>query len=81
MTSIIEASKAVHKYGTTALMIGAIIWLNNRLSDVEDKLYHCYEQARIEALRRAESDKENDPVRYYAIIPECKIRMKNERAA
>lgn len=79
MTPLIEASKAVQKYGTTSLMIGAILWLNNRLSDVEDKLYHCYEQARIEALRRADSDAKINEMPLLAILPECKIRRTSER--
>ena len=38
--SIIEASK---KHGISILLILALVWMNSRLSAVEEKLYDCLE--------------------------------------
>ena len=77
--SLIDYTKAVEKHGVKALMIAALLWMNNRLTDVENKLYNCYEQARIEALRRADNDVDINSLPLLAIIPECKIRPRYER--
>ena len=54
----------IEKYGVIALMFGAILWLNARLNNVEEKLYDCME-------KRAEktTDRYIDRQINYAILP------------
>jgi hypothetical protein len=39
-----EAITLIDKYGVKPLLLLAILWLNNRVSTVEARLYDCYEQ-------------------------------------
>lgn len=39
-----ETIALIDKYGVKPLLIVAILWLNNRVSTVEARLYDCYEQ-------------------------------------
>lgn len=71
-------TKAIEKHGVKTLMIIALIWMNNRLTDVEEKLYRCYDQVRTDAIRRADSDVKIDGQCFFAVIPDRK-RRKNER--
>lgn len=70
--AIIEAAK---KHGISVLLILALFWMNNRLSNVEEKLYDCLEdRARMRQVPMSEKKyKHIDPM--YAIIPE-RFRVK-----
>jgi hypothetical protein len=54
----------IAKYGVMPLLIVAIIWMNNRLNEVERRLYDCME-------KRIERTTERHVKRHinYAIIP------------
>jgi hypothetical protein len=54
----------IEKYGVNALMFIAIIWMNNRLNEVERRLYDCMEK-RIERTTEQPIKREIK----YAIIP------------
>jgi hypothetical protein len=57
------------KHGASFLLVCAIFWLNNRLSNVESKLYDC-----LEDRVQASSSSMNKPIQHkyeptYAILP------------
>lgn len=57
------------KHGTSFLLICAIFWLNNRLSNVESKLYDCLEdsiQMKATPIHKSSLHK-YEPI--YAILP------------
>lgn len=57
------------KHGTSFLLICAIFWLNNRLSNVESKLYDCLDdqiQMKSSDVHRSLQHK-YEPI--YAILP------------
>jgi hypothetical protein len=54
----------IAKYGVMPLLIVAIIWMNNRLNEVERRLYDCMEK-RIERTTERHVKREIN----YAIIP------------
>lgn len=68
------------KHGTNFLLICAIFWLNNRLSNVETKLYDCLEdsaQMKAQPIHRSSYHK-HEPI--YAVLPkETKYNGKSKR--
>jgi len=65
--SIIEAAK---KHGISVLLIFALVWMNNRLSNVEEKLYDCLED-RYEFKRNPISEKKYKHIdQIYAVLPD-----------
>jgi hypothetical protein len=54
----------IAKYGVMPLLIVAIIWMNNRLNEVERRLYDCMEK-RIERTTEQPIKREIK----YAILP------------
>lgn len=57
------------KHGTSFLLICAIFWLNNRLSNVESKLYDCLEDK--SQLESKKMDKElHEYIPAFATLPE-----------
>jgi hypothetical protein len=69
---IIESAK---KHGISVLLIFALVWMNNRLSNVEEKLYDCLEdRAQFKSAPVSEKHyKHIDPI--YAILPD-KLKVK-----
>ena len=71
--------KIIHKYGVTGLMACALLWFNNRLNNVEARLYECYEDAAT-YNRKSLNDRPHDessPV--YAVLPkEIKIESNDK---
>lgn len=39
----ITLTESIKKHGATTLLVVALLWMNNRLSEVEEKLYDCLE--------------------------------------
>ena len=74
------ASEYTKKYGTTVLFICAIFWMNNRLSNVEAKLYDCLEdrvQMKAQPIH-APTYHKYEPI--YAVLPkETKYNGKSKR--
>ena len=67
------------KHGTSFLLICAIFWLNNRLSNVESKLYDCLDD-QIQ-MKSSDVNKPNvhkyEPI--YAILPKEEKYGKSKR--
>lgn len=63
---VAELSK---KHGVNFLLICAIFWMNNRLSDVENKLYDCLGD-QIHMTSKPLSERQDIKTTYtYAILP------------
>lgn len=72
LVAIIEAAK---KHGISVLLIFALVWMNNRLSNVEEKLYDCLED-KYEFRRTPMSEKKYKHIeQMYAILPD-RLRVK-----
>lgn len=67
-----EALTLIDKYGVKPLLLLAILWLNNRVSTVEARLYDCYEQqiknSPISSLPHSNVEKT------YAILPKDNLK-------
>lgn len=74
-----EALEVLNKYGISAGMVIALIWMNSRLNLVEDRLYDCYNEQIIRNRAFNTQDKEIKlmPLQV-AILPEP-IKPKNDR--
>lgn len=63
----------INKYGVNALLVAAVFWLNSRLSDVENRLYNCYDKLSVSRISQvAPIFRNND-----AILPDP-IKIKHE---
>lgn len=72
-----QALKVIKEYGISAVMGFALLYMNNRLSIVEERLYQCYEMRILNSFDVRENFEE--PRRYYAILPH-EIRIeKNDK--
>lgn len=71
-----QALKVIKEYGISAVMGFALLYMNNRLSIVEDRLYQCYEMRILNSYNQADKDFIL-PRRYYAVLPQNDIRIKN----
>jgi len=72
-----ETLDALNKYGVTAGMVVAVIWLNSRLDTVEERLYDCWK----DQLRQSQPQTEkhfNPPEFRVAILPEPIKPRRNE---
>jgi hypothetical protein len=69
--AVIEAAK---KHGISVLLIFALVWMNNRLSNVEEKLYDCLED-RAQASSPMSEKRYKHIEQTYAILPE-KLKIK-----
>lgn len=70
--ALIEAAK---KHGISVLLIFALVWMNNRLSDVEEKLYDCLE-ARTQVSEIPLSRKQQHELTYVAAVLPDKLKVK-----
>lgn len=77
---------AIKKYGVNALMAIALIWMNNRVDKVEDKLYECYDDQKDMYFRSnaMNNSKHNDTIVkpiLVAALPNNRTKTKkNDRA-
>lgn len=70
--ALIEAAK---KHGISVLLIFALVWMNNRLSNVEEKLYDCLEE-RAQASEVPLSRKKHHEASYVAAVLPDKLKVK-----
>lgn len=73
MTTI-ETLKAISTYGVNAVLVIAVVWMSGRVSDVEEKLYDCF-QLRIEEKGRFDFSNNLKtsnfiPIRKVAVLPD-----------
>ena len=84
----IETIKAIKDYGITAVLVIALVWMNAKLSQmdekvtrIEDKLYNCFEERIKENTVRMfgrEHETSLNDIKIFGILPD-EIRVKNER--
>lgn len=72
-----ENIKALKDYGLLAALVFVVTWQNNRINEIERRLYECFEARMQPKLIRHESQQEKKDL--YAILPEP-IRLKKEKA-
>jgi hypothetical protein len=70
--AIIEGAK---KHGISVLLIFALVWMNNRLTDVEEKLYDCLED-RAQARQMPLSRKQQHELTYVAAVLPERLKVK-----
>ena len=56
------------KHGTSFLLICAVFWLNNRLSNVEEKLYDCLED-KYELRSKSANNQFHEHSPIFAVLP------------
>ena len=63
-----EKIEFIRKYGVNGLLVVAVVWMNNRLDKVEEKLYDCYENQ----IATTNTHEPIVPIKLkcYAILPE-----------
>ncbi len=71
------ALKLIKEYGINAVLALALVWMNTRVTRVEDLLFECYEARIIETKLNANSESITDCCKQYAIlVREPKIKRK-----
>ena len=85
----IESIKAIKDYGVTAVLVFALVWMNSKtnqmdekLTTIQNRLYDCFEQ-RIKDnsynnMFGHEKRTSFNDVKVYGILPD-EIKIKNER--
>jgi hypothetical protein len=69
--------KIINKYGVTGLMACALLWFNNRLNNVESRLYDCYEDAATFSRKSVNDNAHEEGAPLYAVLPkELEIKTK-----
>lgn len=78
MTSF-DLTAIVKKHGVIGVLCAWLVYTNMRLTDVEDKLYNCYDQSRFEAMSNRSLNSSIAPSeRIYAVLPDRKKRLNEE---
>jgi len=72
------ALKLLKEYGINAVLAFGLIWMNTRVSTLEEKLFECYEARIVETKLNANKDKSiNTRLKQYAVlVQEPKIKRK-----
>lgn len=74
-----DLAAIVKKHGVIGVLCAWLVYTNMRLTDVEDKLYNCYDRSRFaEMSSRSLNSGINVPDKMYAVLPERKKRL-NEK--
>jgi hypothetical protein len=76
---MITTLEALNKYGIPAGMAIAIVWFNNRLNVVEERLYDCYEQ-RVFTSAPVSHRKHVEKDFVFAVIPSDPVGKIKENA-
>jgi hypothetical protein len=63
----------IDKYGIKPLLLVAVLWLNNRLNTVEDRLYNCYTER---VYRSVTKEQTHEHAKLVAILPDKCKRVK-----
>jgi hypothetical protein len=68
----------IDKYGIKPLLLVAVLWLNNRLNTVEDRLYNCYTERvyRSVTYRSLTKEQTHEHAKLVAILPDKCKRVK-----
>jgi hypothetical protein len=78
MTSF-DLAGIIKKHGVIGVLCAWLVYTNMRLTDVEDKLYNCYDQSRFAAMSNRSLNSSIKPSeKIYAVLPERKRRSNEE---
>lgn len=71
-----DLAAIVKKHGVIGVLCAWLVYTNMRLTDVENKLYSCYDQSRFAAMsNKSLNSSINIPDEMYAVLPERKKRL------
>lgn len=74
-----QTLKLLDKYGISAALLFAVIWMNARVSDVEERLFDCYEKRVLTSMSNLDADISTDDRKIYAVLPnEIRIRRNDK---
>ena len=80
----LETIKAIERYGITAILVIAVIWMNNKVTEmdskvtsIEMKLYDCLENRIEDQYKRFTPIAGGGKNRLYAVLPE-EIKIKKQ---
>lgn len=74
-----DLAAIVKKHGVIGVLCAWLVYTNMRLTDVEEKLYSCYDQSRFAGISsRSVHGSIEIPEKIYAILPERKKRSNEE---
>lgn len=74
-----DLAAIVKKHGVIGVLCAWLVYTNMRLTDVEEKLYICYDQSRFAGMSiRSVNGSIEIPEKIYAILPERKKRSNEE---
>jgi hypothetical protein len=76
--SPLAVTEYTKKHGTTFLLVCAIFWLNNRLSNVEEKLYDCLEDKQ-ELRNKNANNQFNKHLPIFAVLPKNETYERTKR--
>lgn len=74
-----DLAAIVKKHGVIGVLCAWLVYTNMRLTDVEEKLYNCYDQSRFASMSsRSVHGSIDTPEKIYAVLPERKKRSNEE---
>jgi len=72
-----QALKLIKEHGVSAVLAFGLLWMNSRITTVEDKLFNCYEARITERLYSKEHKDITEVTRPLAVlVTEPKIKRK-----
>lgn len=74
-----DLAAIVKKHGVIGVLCAWLVYTNMRLTDVEEKLYSCYDQSRFASMsNRSLHSSIEQSEKIYAVLPERKKRSNEE---
>ena len=74
-----DLAAIVKKHGVIGVLCAWLVYTNMRLTDVEEKLYTCYDQSRFAGMAsKSVHGSIEIPEKIYAVLPERKKRSNEE---
>lgn len=74
-----DLAAIVKKHGVIGVLCAWLVYTNMRLTDVEDKLYSCYDQSRFASMSsRSVHGSIDIKDKIYAVLPERKKKSNEE---
>lgn len=74
-----DLAAIVKKHGVIGVLCAWLVYTNMRLTDVEEKLYTCYDQSRFAAMsNRSLHSSIEQSEKIYAVLPERKRKSNEE---
>lgn len=74
-----DLAAIVKKHGVIGVLCAWLVYTNMRLTDVEEKLYTCYDQSRFAGMSgRSVHSSIDIPEKMYAVLPQRKKKTNEE---